>query len=133
VKRVFIIFIALLVLYVSGVFVRGQKGIAVILRNRTSYPLRNVEIKVDHKGRRYALADLAAGKTVRVYVQPVGASSINLEFTDPQNLDHQEMLAGYVETGYCGRTTATIFPDHVAIDDHSFGVICWMSWLDFVL
>jgi len=131
-KRAFIIFIALLVLYVSGVFVRGQKGIAVILRNRTNYTLRNVEIKVDYKGRRYPLADLAAGKTVRVYVQPVGESSINLEFADPQNVRHQEMLAGYVETGYCGRTTATISQDHVAIDDKSFGLICWKSWLDFV-
>ena len=131
-SRILLALLILFLLYVSGVVVRHLYGIMVVVDNESGEVLREVAVKVVAKGKRYPLPDLEPGQTRRVFVKPVGESAIDLEFTGSKNLRHTEMLAGYVEDGYCGKATATVYPSRVESRDDTFGIIYWKSWLDFV-
>ncbi|MFB3920372.1 MAG: hypothetical protein ACE145_01545 [Terriglobia bacterium] len=123
----------LILVYVAGVITRHQYGIAVDVRNESSTILRGFSVKVESRGKRYPLPDLEPGKITRVYVDPVTESSINLEFTDAQNEHHSDVLAGYVESGYCGTVTARVLVDNKVISkDDSFRILYWKSWLEFL-
>jgi hypothetical protein len=116
----------------SDVVVRHLYGIMVVVDNQSGEVLRDVAVQVVAKGKRYPLPDLKPGQTRRLLVRPVGESAIDLEFTDAKNLRHTELLAGYVEDGYCGKATATVYANRVDSRDDTFGMIYWKSWLDFV-
>lgn len=131
-RRIILLAVALFALYLAGVFVRQRYGPMVVVRNQSGGVLRNVAVKVDYRGARYPLPDLKPGESRRVFVKPVGESSILLEFVDAKQLPHRELLAGYVEDGYCGKAVATVYADRVDARDETFGLVYWKSWLDFV-
>ena len=125
--------LCLSLVYVIGIVVRQHLGIAVIVSNDSVGELREVSVKVEYKGERYLLPDIKPGQTRTVFVRPHGESTINLEFSDARGARRKEMLAGYVENGYCGRTRSRVLPDgRVEVEDDSFGSACWSSWLDLV-
>jgi len=125
----------LLLFYAMGVIVRQQYGIGVVVRNESGETLRQVSLKVESigdRGKRYNLRDLAPGRHVRVYTQPVTESHINLEFMDARNKLHTETVVGYVEAGYCGNAKATILPgDKTKFTEDIDPVFCGKSWLEF--
>ena len=121
-------------LYVIGVLVRQQRGIAVLVRNDSGETLRQVRVTVEslgNRGKSRDLLNLAAGARVRVYVQPVTESHVNLEFSDAKDKRHVETVVGYAESGYCGTTTATILADGRTESRTSVPeLMCWKGWLD---
>ena len=125
--------IGLVLLYVAGVIVRQQYGIGVAVRNQSGETLRQVGVKFDSRGKTYSMPDLAPNERRRVFVQPVGESSIEAEFTDASGKPHVEVVAGYVESGYCGDVQATILPGGKTKLTEDISVnVCWKSWLDFI-
>jgi len=135
--RIGFVLATLSILYIAGIVARYIFGIAVDVRNRTSGVLRTVGIEVQkHEGTgiRYPLRDLQPGQSQRVYVEPKTESSIHLKYSDSTNSRHDEILAGYVEDGYCGEATATVLPSgKVIAQDDTFRLFYWKSWLEFFL
>jgi hypothetical protein len=126
-------FAGLLVFYVVGIFVRQQFGIAITIRNASREPLQQVRVKVETRGNRYGLRDLAPGEQARVFVKPRTESHINLEYIDAHHQPHVELVVGYVEAGYCGQAMATILPGgEVASEEDIDLIACWKSWVDFL-
>ena len=124
----------LVTLYVSGVIARHRLGIAVVVRNQSQSVMRNPSVKVNPRGLRYPLPDLGPGQCSRVYVEAVGESSIDLEFIGARNVMTSEMLAGYVEPGYCGSATARLMPGgYLSVQDDTFRLVYWKSWLEFLM
>ena len=125
--------LGLLILYVAGVGVRGKYGIRVSVRNNSRETLRNLSAKVEYKGIRYPMPDLAPGHRATVFAQPVGESHINVEFTDAKSVKHTVQVEAYVETGYCGSSTATIGENGaISADEPIPDLVCWKSWLGFL-
>ena len=131
---VFLALIGLFVIYATGVVARYHAGIAVVVQNQSRETLREVSVHVDPKGKQYPVPNLQSGQSRRLYVAPHGASAINPLLTDASNRRHTEDLAGYMEDGYCGKATGTILPDGSAtIENDTFRMFYWPSWLEFVL
>ena len=132
--RPILIVVGILLLYVVGVLVRQQRGIAVLIRNDSGETLRQVSVTIEslgNRGKSRDLRNLAAGARVRVYVQPMTESHINLEFSDAQGKKHVETVVGYAESSYCGTTTATILVDGRTESRTTVPeLICWKGWLD---
>jgi hypothetical protein len=127
--------VAVLLVYLVGIFARWQAGALLVIHNRSGQALRNVAVKVEYAGRRYQLGNLSPGKRWRVFAEPWGESHINLEFTDAENHPHAVTVIGYVEQGepYCARGEATVLASgEVESNDHTTIGPCWRSWLDFV-
>jgi hypothetical protein len=125
--------IGVFLFYGTGVAVRYRYGIAVVIRNGSGERLHDVSVRVASRGKRYPLPDLSAGQSKRVYVEPVGESAIVLEFKDAKNVAHEELLAGYVENDYCGSTRARVIPGPaVKVNDDTFRIAYWKSWLEFI-
>lgn len=123
----------LVVIYVSGVIVRHFYGIAVTITNHSRGTLRDVSVKVERRGSRKSISALVPGKSWRVYVEAVGESSINLYFKDSTGMLHNVLLAGYVESGYVGNTSAEVMPDlNVKANDDTFRIVYWKSWFEFL-
>src|SRR5258707_3116024 len=101
-------FSVVFVLYICGIFVREQFGILVRIRNGSNGTVRLVSVKMENRGHRYLLRDLGAGDRIRAFAKPVGKSHINLEYTDARNVQRNEILVGYAESGSCGTVNATI-------------------------
>jgi hypothetical protein len=124
----------LVTLYVSGVIARHRFGIAVVVRNQSQSVMRSPSVKVNPRGLRYPLPDLSPGQSSRVYVQAVGESSIDLEFIAARNLMTSEMLAAYVEPGYCGSAKVRLLPGgYLSVQDDTFRLVYWKSWLEFLM
>jgi hypothetical protein len=120
-------------LYVAGIIVRQQYGIGVVVLNKSEETLRQVSVKFDSRGNTHSMPDLAANERRRVLVQPVGESSIEVQFTDASGRPHGEMVAGYVESGYCENAVATILPGGKAkIAEEISLFFCRRSWLDCI-
>jgi len=132
--RAVLIAVGISVLYLMGVLVRQRRGIAVLVRNESGETLRQVSVKIEslgQRGKNRDLPDLAAGARVRVYVQPVTESHINLEFSDARGKKHVETVVGYAESGYCGTTTTTVLADGRIESRTSVPeLMCWKGWLD---
>ena len=125
--------LGLVLLYVAGVIVRQQYGIGVVVRNQSGETLKQVGVKFDSRGKTYSMPDLAPNERRRVFVQPVGESSIEVEFTDASGKPHVEVVAGYVEFGYCGNAVATILSGGKSKMTEDIRVdFCRRSWLDFI-
>jgi hypothetical protein len=123
----------LVVIYVSGVIVRHFYGIAVTITNHSRGTLRDVSVKVERRGSRKLIPELAPGANWRVYVEAVGESSINLYFKDSTGMQHNVLLAGYVESGYIGNASAEVMPDlNVKAHDDTFRIVYWKSWFEFL-
>jgi hypothetical protein len=111
--RVVVSLFGLTVIYVSGVFVREQYGIGMLIQNKSGGALHQVVIKLDDdvgKNRTYPLSDIAPNDRARIYVLPTAASVINLEWASPAGERQTELLSGYVESGYCGNLKVSIYP-----------------------
>jgi hypothetical protein len=122
----------LLVSYVIGVVVRGHYGTRVVVRNQAEEMLRNVSVKVEARGQRYPMPDLAMAQKAHVFAQPVGESQITLEFDDEHGHHHRELLVGYLEAGDCGGAEATVWPNGlVESRENAVRLVCWGSWLEF--
>jgi len=123
----------LFLFYVVGVILRQQYGIGVVVRNESGETLRQVSVKVQSRGKTYSMPDLAPGEHRRVFVQPVGESSIDVQFTDASDKPHVESVVGYVESGYCGNAEAMILPGgKTRLTEEISLVFCRKSWLDFI-
>jgi hypothetical protein len=124
---------ALIAIYLAGGLARHQFGIAVDVHNRSRETIRQVSVKVERRGARYPLPDLAPGQSARAYVKPVGESQINVEFTLAGGGPGTVTVAGYVESGYCGTASLTILSGgQVEVDDDTFRFLYWRSWLEFL-
>ncbi len=119
-------------LYCVGVIARQHYGIRVIVQNSSGQVLHQVTVKLEH-GKEYALGDIIEGTHRTIFVEPAGEDSIRLEFIDAANSKHIDMLAGYVENGYCGDVTARIWQgERLSLSDESFAAYNWKSWWGFI-
>jgi hypothetical protein len=133
ISRILLTTAGLFMIYAVGQAFRLSYGTRVVVRNESKETLHNVNVRVEHRGGRYYLPDLQPGQRKRVFVKAVGESSIMLEFMDSKNIQRTAMIAGYVESDYCGTTTAIIHdPGRIEVHDDTFGVICWKSWFEFL-
>jgi hypothetical protein len=129
---ILLIGVGVLVLYILGIFVRGEYGIAILVCNATKEPLRHVLVKVESRGEHHDLGDLGAEKHTRVFVRPATESHITLEYVDSTGRPRSETVVGYVEAGYCGKAEVTVFPDRIISNEKIDLIMCWRSWLDFL-
>jgi hypothetical protein len=121
-----------LLFYVVGVFAREQYGIGISVTNQSSETIHQVHVKVERKGKPYELPDLEPGQTKRLFVEPVGESNVNLRFTDSRGQRHDEVLVGYVESGYCGNAKATTLPNgQISTKERINVAFCYGSWFEF--
>jgi hypothetical protein len=125
------VIVALILLYVVGVFVRGHYGIAVSVRNSSGQLLREVRVQVPARGTEYNLGQLADGKQVRSFVQPRAESHVALTFVDATG-PHVGTVVGYVEAGYCGKAQVEVSPGGKIRSVEKIDPLwCSKSWLDF--
>lgn len=125
--------LAVLVLfYLSGIVTRQYFGVRVEVRNKSGHALRHVTVKLE-RGKEYILGEMAVGSRKAVYAEPAGGDSIRLEVVDSSNVKYAHVIAGYVESGYCGDVSVEITPDgRVIAADHSFAPNSWRSWWAFI-
>ena len=118
--------------YLSGIVTRQHFGVRVEVRNESGHALRQITVKLE-RGKEYILGEMPVGSRKAVYVEPAGGDSIRLEVVDSSNLKHTDVIAGYVESGYCGDVSAEITLDgRVIAADHSFAPYNWKSWWAFI-
>jgi hypothetical protein len=120
-------------IYSSGVVVRSRYGLRVAIANQTSETLRDTVVALESK-KGYRIGTVSHGRSKTVYVEPTGGDSIRLQFTDTNNVRRNELIAGYVENGYCGEVRVKVRPDgSVLANDESYALYYnWWSWLGFV-
>ena len=100
--------------------VRQRYGVRVSIQNSSSELLRQVTIKLEH-GKEYPLGDIAPGKRRAIFIEPTAEDSIRLEFRDTKNFTQSEVVAGYVESGYCGDVRSQVLSGgHLRTEDDSF-------------
>ena len=122
----------LILLYLLGVFVRGQYGIALSVHNTSGKTLQEVRVKVQPRGDDHNIGQLGDGQQVRIFVRPRTESHIELMFTDAGD-SHVETVVGYVESGYCGGADIKILPGEKVVSRERIDpVLCARSWLDFM-
>jgi hypothetical protein len=123
--------LGLFLFYAAGVFVRSNRGIRIVVENKTEITLRDANIVVEQGGP-YLLGEIAAGKKKKIFIVPGNDSRIRASFTDQNGQRHSEIVAGYVENGYCGDVTVRVLPNlMVSVHDDSFAVWNWKSWYSF--
>jgi hypothetical protein len=106
--------------YSAGIAVRQRYGVRVSIQNSSSELLRQVTIKLEH-GKEYPLGDIASGKRRAIFIEPTAEDSIRLEFRDTKNFTQSEVVAGYVESGYCGDVRSQVLSGgHLRTEDDSF-------------
>ena len=119
--------------YLLGIVTRQHFGVRVEVRNRSGHALRHVTVKLE-RDKEYSLGEIAVGNRKAIYVEPAGGDSIRLEAVDSSNVKHTDVIAGYVESGYCGDVSVEITPDgRVIAADHSFAPYSWKSWWAFIV
>jgi hypothetical protein len=131
--RVVLVSVGLFLLYVMGLIVRRQYGIAIAVHNESGETLRQICVRVESigdRGKRYTLPDLVSGGRAHIYVSPVTESHVNVEFTDARGKLHVETMVGYAESGYCGTAKLTVLVGD-KVDTNS-KLVCQKSWLDFI-
>jgi hypothetical protein len=124
--------ISLFLFYAVGLFIRSSHGIRVTVRNESGKNLKNADLMLD-RGDSYLIGDIAVGTTRNIFVAPGTKSSIRLEFADAEGQKHSEIVAGYVENGYCGDVTVRVLPNlNLRSRDESFALLNWKSWYGFL-
>jgi hypothetical protein len=130
-RKVLVLGAVLLVCYASGFLVRNYFGISVLVKNSTSDEVHDLKIIVEPRGETYTIG-LPSGARRRVWIKPVGESSVSLRFTDSTNLQQSKVIAGYVEGGYCGNIKVEITLREVLSADNVDVAFCTSSWEDFL-
>jgi hypothetical protein len=130
--RISLIILFLLV-YFSGVVVRSRYGLRVVIANQSGATLRDAIVALESK-KEYRLGAVSQGRSKTVYVEPAGKDSIRLQFTGANNVRRDELIAAYVENGYCGEVRVKVLPDgRVLANDESYALYHnWWSWLGFI-
>ncbi|HEY2363286.1 MAG TPA: hypothetical protein VGK36_19350 [Candidatus Angelobacter sp.] len=124
--------ISIFLFYGIGIFVRSNRGIRVIVQNESETSLNDANVILEY-GDPYLLGDIAAGKTKKAFIVPSADSRIRFEFAAQKGQGQSEIVAGYVENGYCGDVTVRVLPDlRVKTLDESFAVWNWKSWYGFL-
>lgn len=124
--------IAIIALYLIGVFVRGRYGIEVSVHNVSGEPARDLHLKLEPDGRDFPLGVLPNEERARAFVQPRRESHIVLQYADVSGT-HTDTIVGYIESGYCGKTEVSISSQHKVTSRESIDpVFCNKSWLDFM-
>jgi hypothetical protein len=124
--------LGLFLFYALGVSVRSSRGIRVLVQNESGMNLKDANIMLE-QGEPYLLGEIAAGKRKKIFVVPVADSRIRVAFTDQNGQRHSEIVADYVENGYCGDVTVRVLPNlMVSSHDDSFAVWNWKSWYGFL-
>ena len=124
--------IGVILLYLLGVLVRGQFGIAVCVHNVSGQSLQGIRIKVEPSGKDYDLGRLVDQERARVFVEPRTESHVALQYTDASG-PHGETVVGYLEYGYCGKADINILPEgKVTSSENIDPLLCKKSWLDFM-
>ena len=118
--------------YLSGIVTRQHFGVRVEVRNNSGDALRQVTVKLEHS-KEYRLGEMAVRSRKTIYVEPAGGDSIRLEVVNSSDVKHTDLIAGYVESGYCGDVSVEITRDgRVIAADHSFAPCHWKSWWAFI-
>jgi hypothetical protein len=131
-KMSFALVVGVFLFYVIGIFVRSSQGIRLVLHNESGAILKNATIRFENE-KQYSLGEIAPGKTRKLFVISDSKSNIRLNFADPNGLIHSEIVAGYVENGYCGDVTVQVQPDlRVKLLDESLELWNWKSWYGFL-
>jgi hypothetical protein len=124
--------LVLFLFYAVGVSVRSSRGILVLVQNESGMSLRDANIILE-QGEPYPLGEIAAGKKKKIFIVPDADSRIRVAFTDQNGLRHSEIVAGYVENGYCGDVRVQVLAYlRVSSRDDSFAVWNWKSWYGFL-
>jgi len=124
--------ISLFLFYGVGIFVRSNRGIRVIVQNESGTSLKDANVILEY-GDPYPLGDIAASKTKRAFIVPDADSRIRASFTDQNSHRHSEIVAAYVENGYCGDVTVRVTSNLKVIShDNSFTMWNWRSWYGFL-
>ena len=124
--------IAIIFLYVLGIFVRGEFGIEVSIHNVSGEPLRDMHLKIQPVGRDISLGVLSNEKRVRAFVQTRTESHIVLQYADASGT-HSDTIVGYVESGYCGKAEVSISSQNKVTSRESIDpVFCKKRWIDFM-
>jgi hypothetical protein len=118
--------------YAVEIFVRSSHGIRVVVQNESGTIVKKVTVKFE-QGKQYSLGEIASGKTEKIFVVPGAESNIRLDYVDPNGRLHSDIVAGYVENGYCDDVTARIMQDFsVTARDDSCLYWNWKSWYGFL-
>jgi hypothetical protein len=124
--------IGIFLFYGVGIFVRSNRGIRVIVQNESGTSLKDANVILEY-GDPYRLGDIAPGRTKKKFIVPTADSSIRLEFGAQKGQRQSEIVAGYVENGYCGDVTVRVLANiGVKSHDDSFAVWNWKSWYGFL-
>ena len=124
--------LGLFLFYAVGVSVRSNRGIRIVVENESGMTLGDANIALEQGGP-YVLGEVAAGKKEKIFVVPRNASRIRASFTDQKGQTHSQIVAGYVENGYCGDVTVQVLPNlMVSVHDDSFAMFNWKSWYGFL-
>jgi hypothetical protein len=124
--------LSLFLLYAVGVSVRSSRGILITVQNESGRSLRDANIMLE-QGRAYLLGEIPSGKKKNIFIVPVADSRIRLEFTDQIGKVHSEIVAPYVENGYCGDVETQVAANlKISSHDLSFAVWNWKSWYGFL-
>jgi hypothetical protein len=99
--------VVIFLVYAVGVSVRSRQGIRVVVANESGAILKNTAVRLEQQ-RQYWLGEIAPGETKKVFVVPDADSSIRVDFDDTRGRLHSEIVAGYVEHGYCDDVTAQV-------------------------
>lgn len=126
------IFIGVVFSYLLGIFVRGQYGIAIAVRNLSGETLQDITVKVEPQGLAYPLGVLSNERHTRAFVQPRTESHVVLQYADGAGTQRLTVV-GYAEAGYCGKAEVIILPEHkFKANENLDPVFCRKSWLDFM-
>jgi hypothetical protein len=103
-RRLWII-LAIVVVAVGAVLL-WPRGIKAVVRNAGGETMKDVHVLVT--GRSYALGDIQPNEVRSVRVNPVGESSIKIQYTDAAGASRSADAACYIESGYSGSITVDI-------------------------
>jgi hypothetical protein len=124
--------ISLFLFYAVGVSVRSNRGIRIVVENESGVTLIDANIVLEQGGP-YLLGGIAAGKKKEIFIVPRNDSRVRASFTDQNGQTHSEIVAGYVEHGYCGNVTVRVLRNlSLRSRDESFALLNWKSWYGFL-
>jgi hypothetical protein len=122
----------ILLVYVAGASVRSRSGIRIAIQNTSGSTLENVVVKLENKPP-YIVGKISSGYTRNIFLLPGAESNIRLDFNDSSGARHTAIIAGYVESGYCGEINTQILPGlKIESRDQSFAEWNWKSWYGFL-
>jgi hypothetical protein len=124
--------IAVVVLYIAGIVIRSHYGVAVVVVNHSNETLYSVRAIVKPRPGTTYMGDMQPNERKLVFIRPTGESHIELHFTDNAGAAHSQLIAGYVENGYCGSARAEVFPQYFVSSRENIGVVwCPGGWFSF--